>query len=172
VPPSVRLAAARVARLAGEHRLAGFLEAVGERSVAEYWKLIGVLRRVRAEVGAAMRAARIDVILCPAHATPALPHGLSRDFVLAGSASMLWNVVQFPAGVVPVTRVRAGEAARDKPQDRIEKQAAQVDKQSAGLPVGVQIVGRPWEEDVVLAAMIAVEDGVSKAGDFPRAPVG
>jgi fatty acid amide hydrolase len=172
VPPSVRQAAARVARLAGEHRLAGFLEAVGERSVADYWKLIGVLRRVRADIGAAMKASRIDVILCPAHATPALPHGLSRDFVLAGSASMLWNVVQFPAGVVPVTRVRAGETARARPQDRLEKQAAEVDRQSAGLPVGVQIVGRPWEEDVVLAAMIAVEDGASRAADFPRAPVG
>lgn len=170
VPASVRLAAARIARVAGERRLAGFLESVGERTVADYWKLIGALRRLRADVGAAMKAARLDLLLCPAHATPALPHGRSRDFVLAGSPSMLWNLVQFPAGVVPVTRVRAAETSRDRPQDRLEKMAAEVDGQSAGLPVGVQIVGRPWEEDVVLAAMIAVEDGVSSGPEFPRAP--
>ncbi|MFT3776462.1 MAG: amidase family protein [Minicystis sp.] len=171
VPPRARAAAARVARLAGEKRLARFLESVGERSLAAYWKLVAALRRERADITAAMRAAKLDVILCPPHATPALPHGLSRDFALAGSPAMLWNIVQFPAGVVPVTRVRASEAARPDPADRLEKQAAEVDCRSAGLPVGVQVVARPWEEDTLLAAMIAVEEGASKNPDFPRAPV-
>ena len=84
---------------------------------------------------------------------------------------MLWNVVQFPAGVVPVTRVRAGETERARPGDSLEKRAAEVDRRSLGLPVGVQVVGRPWAEDAVLAAMIAVEDVVSSRPDFPRAPV-
>ena len=106
------------------------------------------------------------------HATPALPHGLSRDFALAGTPAMLWNIVQFPAGVVPVTRVRAAEAARPGASDRLEKQAAEVDRRSTGLPVGVQVVARPWEEDTLLAAMIAIEEGVSQSADFPRAPVG
>ncbi|APR86390.1 Aspartyl-tRNA(Asn) amidotransferase subunit A [Minicystis rosea] len=171
VPPQVRATAARVARLAGEKRLARFLESVGARDVAAYWKLIASLRSERADIAASMRAANIDVILCPPHATPALPHGLSRDFALAGTPAMLWNIVQFPAGVVPVTRVRAAEAARPNASDRLEKQAAEVDRRSAGLPVGVQVVARPWEEDTLLAAMVAIEEGVSQSADFPRAPV-
>ena len=171
VPPRVRAAAARVARLAGEPRLARVLESVGERDVAAYWKLIAALRKHRTLIAAAMKRAQIDVILCPPHATPALPHGLSRDFTLAGSPSMLWNLVQFPAGVVPVTRVRASETTRVSPADRLEKQAAKVDAQSAGLPVGVQVVGRPWEEDMVLAAMIGIEEAASTGPEFPRAPV-
>jgi Asp-tRNA(Asn)/Glu-tRNA(Gln) amidotransferase A subunit family amidase len=39
------------------------------------------------------------------------------------------------------------------------------------LPVGVQIVGRPWAEPTVLAAMIAVEEAVSASPGFPKTPV-
>jgi fatty acid amide hydrolase len=171
-PAGLRRAVAAAARLAGEPRMARFFESVGERTIAELWSLTARLRRVRADILARMAAEHIDLILCPAHATPALPHGRSKDFAVAGSASMLWNVTQFPAGVVPVTRVRAGEAVRDRPVDRLEKNAAAVDHQSAGLPVGVQVVGRPWEEAAVLAAMIAIEEVASTAPDFPRTPVG
>ena len=170
-PSPVRRAAARLAELAGEHRLARFLGAVGEKSVAELWAITARLRSARAAILAAMAEARIDLVLCPAFVTPAIPHGVSKDFTLAGSPSMLWNAMQFPAGVVPVTRVTAAETTRESPKDRLEKRAAEVDAKSEGLPVGVQVVGRPWEEDRVLAAMIAIEDVVAKAPGFPRTPV-
>jgi fatty acid amide hydrolase len=171
LPAPLRRAAAEVAGLAGEHRIRRLLEVMGEKSVAEYWRLTAALRDARVLILAAMRAAGVDLLLCPPHATAALPHGLSRDFVLAGSPSMLWNMAQFPAGVVPVTRVRPSETRRDRPRDRLEKRAAEVDRQSAGLPVGVQVVGRPWEEDRVLAAMIAIEEVASQGPEFPKTPV-
>ncbi|MCA1825403.1 MAG: hypothetical protein ABR567_16595 [Myxococcales bacterium] len=64
------------------------------------------------------------------------------------SASMLWNIAQLPAGVVPVTMVRPGEARRDGARGLLGKLAANVDAQSAGLPVGAQlsplgVVARP-----------------------------
>ena len=62
---------------------------------------------------AAMDAARVDVLLCPPFATAAFPHGGARNFTLAASYTMLFNLTQLPAGVVPVTRVRADEAVRD-----------------------------------------------------------
>jgi fatty acid amide hydrolase len=117
-----------------------------------------------------MRAERLDVLICPPHATPALPHGASGDFALAGSPSMLWNLCQFPAGVVPVTRVQPDEARRRQPRDRLERRAAEVDRRSAGLPVGVQVVGYPYQEHVVLAAMIAIEDGLAGEADWPATP--
>ncbi|KYF52198.1 hypothetical protein BE08_02635 [Sorangium cellulosum] len=118
-----------------------------------------------------MRAEALDVLLCPPYATPALPHAASRDFVLAGSPAMLWNLTQFPAGVVPVTRVRPEEARRERPRDRLEKRAAEVDAKSEGLPVGVQVVGFPYSEHVVLAAMIAIEDELAGEPDRPITPV-
>jgi fatty acid amide hydrolase len=165
-----RRALARAAGLAGEKRFRRMLEVMGEKSVAALWRWTHTLRSYRVRLLAAMDSAGIDVLLCPAHATPALPHGGSRDFALAGSPSMLWNLVQFPAGVVPVTRVRPDETRRDRPRDRLEKRAAEVDRQSAGLPVGVQVVGRPWAEDVVLAVMTAIEEGLDEQ-IRPRTPV-
>jgi fatty acid amide hydrolase len=171
VPPPVRRAAARLAEIAGEHRLARFLAVVGEKSVSEIWAITARLRSARVAILAAMAEAGIDLVLGPAFATPAIPHGVSKDFTMAGTPAMLWNAVQLPAGVVPVTRVTSAETVRENPKDRLEKRAAEVDAKSDGLPVGVQVVGRPWEEDRVLAGMIAIEDVVSRAPGFPRTPV-
>lgn len=171
LPPAVRIAAARVALVVGEERVARLLEAIGEKTVDAFWGITNQLRAWRFEVTDAMDRAGIDVVLCPAHATPALPHEGARDFVLAGSPSMTWNIVQFPAGVVPVTRVRADEARRDNPRDRLEKLAARVDEGSAGLPIGVQVVARMWREDLCLATMAAIEGSVSGDEGFPKTPV-
>ncbi len=84
---------------------------------------------------------------------------------------MAWNALDFPAGVVPVTRVRDDETSRTTSRDRMERQAAEVDRASAGLPVGVQIVGRPWADATVLALMQAIEDAVRSSPDFPATPV-
>ncbi len=155
----------------GQRRIGRFLRGLGVKSVSELWRLTAELRAVRAGIERALREAGVDVLLCPAHATPALPHGASRDFVLAGEVSILWNLTQLPAGVVPVTRVRADEAGREASRDQLERRAAEVDAASAGLPVGVQVVGRAWEEHVVLAAMEAIEADVRNQPDFPRTPV-
>jgi fatty acid amide hydrolase len=117
-----------------------------------------------------MDAAGIDLIVSPPFATPALPHGGARQFVLAASASMLWNIAQLPAGVVPVGRVQPGEARRDGARGLLEKLAAKVDAQSEGLPVGAQIAGRPWADAQVLAALCAVEEELRGDPDFPRTP--
>jgi fatty acid amide hydrolase len=63
------------------------------------------------------------------------------------------------------------ETARTPSSDRIERAALATEKGSAGLPAGVQIVGRPWREDVVLAAMFALETRARERPDFPITPV-
>jgi fatty acid amide hydrolase len=154
----------------GQRRVGRFLRVLGPKSVPELWRVTAELRAIRVGIERALREAGVDVLLCPAHATPALPHGASRDFVLAGEASILWNLTQLPAGVVPVTRVRADEAGREASRDQLERRAAEVDAVSAGLPVGVQVVGRAWEEHVVLAAMQAIEVDARNQPDFPLTP--
>jgi fatty acid amide hydrolase len=39
------------------------------------------------------------------------------------------------------------------------------------LPAGVQVVGKPWQDHVVLAAMKAIEEEVSGDDEFPVSPV-
>jgi fatty acid amide hydrolase len=141
------------------------------KSVYELWQITNTLRKRRFEILEAMDAARIDIVLCPAHATAALPHGMAKDFPIAGSPSMVWNAVQFPGGVVPVTRVRDDEAVRPGAKGRWEIHAEKVDRTSAGLPVGVQVVARPWRDEEVLAAMIAIERVVSSDEGYPKTPI-
>jgi fatty acid amide hydrolase len=147
------------------------LRVTHEKTVSELWALTAQIRDYRARMLDAMDAAKIDALICPAHANPALPHTLSRDYAMAGSTSMLFNFVQFPAGVLPVTTVRPDETSRASGGDRLDRRAAEVDAKSAGLPVGVQVVGRPWAESTVLALMGAIEGEVQNDEGFPRTPV-
>ncbi|MFO0553992.1 MAG: amidase [Polyangiaceae bacterium] len=157
LPAPIKSALARGLRGAGEERAAWFLGVIGGRSVASLWALTKRARDYRLRFLEAMRAQGVDLLLCPAHATPAVPHGESAQFQLAGSPSMLFNLMQFPAGVVPVTLVRDDEAMRPAGGDRFDRTARKVDEKSAGLPVGVQLAGAPFDDERVLGAMLALE---------------
>jgi fatty acid amide hydrolase len=79
--------------------------------------------------------------------------------VLAAAPCLLASLLDLPAGVVPITTVAAGEqAARRWSADRVLRAAAAADRGSAGLPIGVQIVGVPGsDEAVVLGVMRLLE---------------
>ena len=84
----------------------------------------------------------------------------------------MFNVLGFPAGVAPITRVRPGEET-DRPDspEKSEQAARAVELGSAGLPIAVQIAAPPWREDVVLAVMGALEDHFCLLPDYPRQPI-
>jgi fatty acid amide hydrolase len=168
LPSSVKKAAAFGMSLRHEPMVPDMLRVMGEKSVQTYWELTAKARALQVRVARAWTELGLDAVVCPPHATPALPHGASRDFTLGGALSMRYNFVNFPAGVVPVTRVRAGEAVRHNPVGRLANRAAEVDRGSEGLPVGVQVVARPYKEDLVLALMKAIESVVAKDPDYPR----
>jgi len=171
VPGSARRVAARAARAFGQPSLALMLGAMGGKSVSELWALTDRLRTQRTSLVDAMNQSGVQVLLCPPFATPALPHGASKNFTLASSYSILFNAAQLPAGVVPVTRVRPDELRRTAGRDVLERHAAKVDAASAGLPVGVQVVGRAWRDHEVLAVMRAIESDVGRDDGFPATPV-
>ncbi len=160
VPDAARTLAGHAAMRLGERHMGQLMLALGEKRVDGLWLLVKKAREIAAQVHEHWRQQRLDAVICPPHATPALPLGASRDFTLGGALSMRFNLLNFPAGVVPVTSVHRDEEARPSPHGRLEKVAARVDVDSAGLPVGVQVVARPWREDVVLAVMAAIEAGV------------
>ena len=118
-----------------------------------------------------MAKQRLDLLICPPFATPAAQHTSTKEFMPAGAYSSIFNVLQLPAGVLPFTTVREGEEQRAASASRLDKMAAAIDAGSAGLPVGVQVIGRPWEENLVLAAMIHLEEEAKKRADFPRTPI-
>lgn len=68
-----------------------------------------------------------DVIICPVAATPALPHGATRAHKYDFSYSIIFNVLNWPSTVI-----RAGTS-------------------NEGLPMGIQIVAKPWCDHLTLA---------------------
>lgn len=171
MPWPARKALARTLALTGEKRTARLLDAVGEKSVADFWALAAERDRYGRLEAAAWDQAGIDAVVCPAQFTPAVPHGMGKDFILSFTYVARYNMLNLPAGVVPVTCVRHGEEVRERIADRVDRRAAAVEAKSDGMPLGVQVVGRPWREDVVLALMAKIEDGVRDHPDFPKTPI-
>lgn len=173
LPGAVRRAMAPTLQLMGEQRVARLMRVVGEKSVADLWQLTA--RRtalLRAEFDA-WRAADVQAVICPAHSTAAMPHGDSGEYILGTGYLFRYSLCNFPAGVVPVTRVRAQEvAAEGAGADRVERLQVRIDRAAVGLPVGVQVVGRPWQEATVLGVMAAIEADVrARLSDFPHGPI-
>ena len=80
-----------------------------------------------------------DVIISPVNAFPARPHGSLGADLEAFSYTMTYNMTGWPAAVV-----RGGSSPE-------------------GLPIGIQIVARPWREDIALAVASYLE---KKLGGF------
>jgi fatty acid amide hydrolase len=171
VPGALRGVVASLMDSRGERRVATILRSLGAKPVQRVWQLV-VLREAlkRAEL-AAWAAIGAQVVLGPPTVTPAAHLGETHDWSLGAWHTMRWNLLDQPAGVVPVTTVRADEQTRAEAVDRLDAKAAKFDAGSAGLPVGVQVIGRPWEEDRVLAVMRAIEAGVRGSAGFPVTPV-
>ena len=116
---------------AGTHRVHPLMQRVldlqrqGAKSVAELAALVARWDAFRRDMLAFM--SHYDVILCPVCSFAGMPHGSTYDRLPCFSHTMTSNLTGWPAAVV------CG--------GRTEK----------GLPIGVQVVARPWREDVTLA---------------------
>ncbi len=146
-------------RLSGRRRLQREVVAnYGHTDTDHYWSLVEAVLDYRAEAERAF--AGHDVLVGPPNPLPAFRHGAAEELVLAGAYSCLHNVLGWPAGVVPVTRVAAGEESdRPSSRDPMERAARETERGSVGLPVGVQVAAAPWREDLALAAMRAIVGG-------------
>jgi len=122
----------------------------------------------------------LDAVLAPVQAIPALPHGACARLAPLACATLIYNVVDSPVGVVPVTRV---DPARDELSDEWRAAPGNGSKilegdvygpkgaynaqAMEGLPVGIQVVGRPWEEEKVLAIMHIIDAALGPRGFGP-----
>ena len=112
---------------------------------AEYTALLEEVDQVRSEMLSFLQD--FDVILCPVSPYAAPPHETWRDkdqFPGISDYTSPYNVTGWPGAVV-----RAGTSEE-------------------GLPIGVQVVSRPWREDVALAVVAHLEVAL---GGWQRPPI-
>lgn len=97
-----------------------------------------------------------------------------------GEATSIYNILDLPTGCLPVTRV---DPAKDKVDEEWVngpglgshmfesgiyrgKTPLYNPEESKGMPVGIQVVGRKWEEEKVLALMKVIDDALGHERRF------
>ncbi|XP_024601925.1 fatty-acid amide hydrolase 1 isoform X2 [Neophocaena asiaeorientalis asiaeorientalis] len=142
-------------------RLSAFLNSMKSRSAGKLWELHHEIEVYRHSVIAQWRAVELDVLLTPMLG-PALDLNGPGKATGAISYTLLYNCLDFPAGVVPVTTVTAEDEAQLEHYkgcfgDIWDKALQKAVKKSVGLPVAVQCVALPWQEELCLRFMREVE---------------
>lgn len=172
VPNFLRPFLAFVMRLVGERRNSIILRSGGFKTAYEYFDMIIDLRAYINKWLDDLKEKKIDLLLTPVNGLPAYRHDQSAQLFLSCSYTFLFNVLHLPAGVVPMTVVREDEQYYEDPlnNDIAVKLAKDVCRQSAGLPIGVQLVGWPNDDERVLAMMKELETAIGK-DRLPKPPL-
>ncbi|HEX3759652.1 MAG TPA: amidase family protein [Kofleriaceae bacterium] len=154
----------------GRRRVRTVARNFGPYDTATYWRRVEALLDYRARVLAAL--GELDAVLSPPAPLPALRHGAAAEVSIMGTYMCIYNLLGWPAGAVPWTRVRADEES-DRPasKDPCFVAARQTEAGAAGLPIGVQVAARPWHDHVALAVMAALEREADARPDAPRTPI-
>ncbi|ETO34096.1 fatty-acid amide hydrolase 1, partial [Reticulomyxa filosa] len=116
-----------------------------------------------------MNEENIDLIISPVNAFPALPIHFSSHFLNCLSHQMLQNVLDTASCAIgPVAFVRENEACysvADLPrfeQNRSTRILAEYMKGLQGMPVGLQVWGKPFDDELVFRLCKELENIVQK----------
>lgn len=130
----------------------------------------------------------LDALIAPTQACPAVPHGGGNHNAAMAGSTVLYNIARNPVAVLPVLRVDPAldshhekdfehasaeqKSAYDKwASDRSWKTTSKVcnfllyktaydAKKMAGLPVGVQVVTRPYHDEKAIGIMRLLDDAL------------
>ncbi|KAG8855291.1 hypothetical protein FRB96_007089 [Tulasnella sp. 330] len=121
-------------------------------------------------------------LICPVNALPTTRHGTTKDLAVLAFTTGIYNVVDHPVGIVPVTRV---DEVKDVLSDiwrssgikgslllygkiyERQKNPLYDATKLHGIPVGVQIVGKSWEDEKVIEMMKIVDAALGERAFGP-----
>ncbi|VDP70484.1 unnamed protein product [Echinostoma caproni] len=116
-------------------------------------------------------AGSIDVILCPVWTSPAYAKGTPAYYTNPPMIyTGIYNAMDFPAGSVPIGRVTEEDVEesnkwaeeRQKAKDRYHQRLFNMQSDTVGLPLAVQVAGKPYQDELVLRMMRELETGQNK----------
>jgi len=150
-----RLLAGFFRYILGWKRVSGLLLCAGSKSAKQLWNLQRQRAEYRRLFFSKWKEEKIDCMLSPAFSTVAFPHGYQRVLPHGiGSYLMLYNLLDCPAGVVPITKVTAEDVKiKRQRKDFIDYFLQKSEANSEGLPVGVQVAALPFQDELCLRAL-------------------
>ena len=84
---------------------------------------------------------KLDALICPGYPHAAFNHQDAEELSVQCHFLSLYNILDYPAGVVPVTQVLSGEddpkIFNDNYNDRITAKLRNSIRGSMGLPIGL-----------------------------------
>ncbi|XP_031825047.1 fatty-acid amide hydrolase 1 isoform X1 [Sarcophilus harrisii] len=142
-------------------RLSTFLRNLKSRSAGELWNIHHEIEKYREKVITQWKEKDLDVLLTPM-LSPALTINYPGKATGAVSYTMLYNCLDFPAGVVPVSKVTSEDEEELQKfkgylGDMWDQKLYKGLKNSVGMPVAVQCVALPWQDELCLRFMREVE---------------
>jgi len=148
---------------------AGLVEGWNAKSAREYFTLVAQREDYRTKWFNMWKNTEVDFVLTVPNAMPAVPHGGMKDAFTNCLYTFLFNMLDYSAGVLPVTHV-------DRDLDTLPKtfRSKNIVERGAykhydagkmhGLPIGVQVIGRRLEEEKVLEGMKLIQELLRRAG--------
>ncbi|KAL7643325.1 UNVERIFIED_CONTAM: hypothetical protein RMT77_006617 [Armadillidium vulgare] len=129
----------------------------------QYWKYLherefvidGVLKRLEEK--------KIDLLLSPVYPIPAPQEEIPMKIIPACVYTFIYNYLDFPSGTLSVTKETDEDQKKlqDYPQqDFLFKLAKKATEGATGLPIGVLITGRPWQEELVCRGMMELQEAL------------
>ncbi|KAK3793142.1 hypothetical protein RRG08_024974 [Elysia crispata] len=135
----------------------------GIRTIAEWFQANLDLQEFQQKFVADWKQHKLDIMISPPWPSPANKIETIDKIVACGTYTAVYNVLNFPAGIVPVTKVTPKDVQnaidpKVYPAKYKQEKILQADAQgSQGLPIAVQVAGLPYTEERVLRVMAELE---------------
>ncbi|PHH66318.1 hypothetical protein CDD81_7911 [Ophiocordyceps australis] len=142
---------------------------VKERTMHELWKLNLARDQYRCEylkkwADTASKSSSnrpMDILICPAATTSGTPH----DYKPWWGYSAIWNLLDYCGGIIPVGSVLEADAYPHdyKPVNDLDRENVLLYKGNnyLGMPIGIQLIAKPYEDEKLVGAMDIVDKVVN-----------
>ncbi|KAL4474497.1 hypothetical protein ABPG72_016175 [Tetrahymena utriculariae] len=172
-PPVIKRILSVLFYMLGEKSFAELLPQTNRLKVEELNKLQYKIGQLQLNYLRLFDDHEIEAIICPSFGAPALPHSSSLDSAPVSLYTFIWNYLNFPCGVLPVTKVLKEEQhfnnsrIKELPAKRVDFYMKQ---NTEGLPINVQVVAPPFKEETCLNVMKILDDQIQfyKHNSYPE----
>ena len=169
IPKFLRGIISSILKLKNENRAAKVLPRTNEKSTWEFLKESENQQVIKKEFFDWWQNNKLDALISPGLASPAIKHGESEDAFLSCCYTFLFNLLDYPTGAIPICTVNKDEQSYDDPinKDKYTRKMKESLKATEGLPLGVQVTTLPYKEELCLNVMKQIENAI----DFHELPI-
>ncbi|EGD82503.1 hypothetical protein PTSG_03151 [Salpingoeca rosetta] len=156
-----------LARFLPTNKVTDVLSMTGRKTVYELWQHHLAAKEERAAFLRRWESARLDALVCVSSVMPAGRQGTCSELTPTVWPTFIFNLLNMPAGVVPVTHVTMDDDSKlnhYRRRDMLDTKIIKSCLGSEGLPVTAQVVALPYQGEKCLRVMKEIETVVGVSG--------